>query len=262
MLQTNVDKILTLLKQKNNLPIDIIAQTLKTNSEQIEEIAKFLEEESILTIKYKLLTPYLSLNQTKNKPITQIKSKENLLSAVDLSYHDLEELVRKVKYIILKNKVKIHFGTVDWSEINGAYKKIIDKYNSMQNLTPQKKNEIDLNITEIRDMINSLMINTMIKKINQFIETFNFSAARDNLDKTYLQIKNLVDGKKRKELTEQLEKINKTLYKKKMEEEKKEKEARLESTYQKSKQPTTKLINSSIRKIPLKKPNNGILYDL
>ena len=59
MLKTNVDKILDILQQRKEVMVSELAAVLKATPENIEKIAKLLEEEKLLTIKYKMMKPYL-----------------------------------------------------------------------------------------------------------------------------------------------------------------------------------------------------------
>jgi len=59
MLKTNVDKLLDILKEKKEIMISDIAVMLNTTPSNVEKIAKFLEEEKLLTIKYRMMKPYL-----------------------------------------------------------------------------------------------------------------------------------------------------------------------------------------------------------
>lgn len=59
MLRTNVDALLELLKEKKELSVAEAAKRLKISERTVENIAKYLEEEGILSISYKFMAPHL-----------------------------------------------------------------------------------------------------------------------------------------------------------------------------------------------------------
>ena len=78
MLKTNVDKLLDILKEKKEIMISDIAVMLNTTPSNVEKIAKFLEEEKLLTIKYRMMKPYLVYNvyRFRNQEVARLLNLE------------------------------------------------------------------------------------------------------------------------------------------------------------------------------------------
>ena len=85
MIQTNVDKLLEILKQKGTASVKDLAAALNTNPETIEKIAKLLEEEKLVTFHYKMMQPWLVYGHNgrekkgKKKHLFTWKTKEEQL---------------------------------------------------------------------------------------------------------------------------------------------------------------------------------------
>ncbi len=59
LLQTGVDKLVSLIKEKKKISMPQAAKQLGVSQVVVEEWADFLEEEDIISIEYRLATPWL-----------------------------------------------------------------------------------------------------------------------------------------------------------------------------------------------------------
>ncbi|MFH0874946.1 MAG: helix-turn-helix transcriptional regulator [archaeon] len=62
MLKTNIDKILDILRTKKEMPVSEIAQQIGTSQDSVMNTAENMEDEGLVRIEYKLMRPYLILN--------------------------------------------------------------------------------------------------------------------------------------------------------------------------------------------------------
>lgn len=68
LVETDVDILISLVKEKGTISIDQAAKALKVSSAIVQRWVDFLVEEDILGIEYKFITPYLYLNKDITKP--------------------------------------------------------------------------------------------------------------------------------------------------------------------------------------------------
>ncbi|MFH1650136.1 MAG: hypothetical protein ABIA93_06305 [Candidatus Woesearchaeota archaeon] len=66
-IETGVDSLLALLREKDRISIDEAAKILKTPSKAVQSWVDFLVEERILGLEYKFTKPYIYLNKAKQK---------------------------------------------------------------------------------------------------------------------------------------------------------------------------------------------------
>ena len=67
-LETGVDKLLRVLKEKKRLSLSDTAKEMSLSEDIVETWANFLMEEGLITIEYKFTTPYLNyIVKTDNK---------------------------------------------------------------------------------------------------------------------------------------------------------------------------------------------------
>ena len=69
-IETGVDSLLALLREKDRISIDEAAKILKTPSKAVQSWVDFLVEERILGLEYKFTKPYIYLNKAKQKTTT------------------------------------------------------------------------------------------------------------------------------------------------------------------------------------------------
>jgi chromosome segregation ATPase len=104
LIETGVDKLVSIVNEKGEISFKDAAKKLATPISSIEEWAKFLEEEDVIEINYKLATPYL-----RKKQLTQVqkrqkidnfkKSKEifdNKLEAATSYFNELDKKINNV----------------------------------------------------------------------------------------------------------------------------------------------------------------------
>lgn len=146
MLMTNVDRMLDLLKDKKMHPIPEVAKTLKVPEKAIEKVAKYLEEEGILSISYKLMTPNVVLKDLgkiaeysgKTEQASEIKSslvqgKTAVSSPArpDTSQSSLlkrvNDLISSIKKDIRKGKIKV--AAAKYNYLRDVYYKRLDSQN-------------------------------------------------------------------------------------------------------------------------------------
>lgn len=97
-IQTGVDRLVALVKEKGKIAIDEAAKTLGVSKDNVQEWADFLEEESIIEIKYGLAKTYLvDRKLTKTESVQQERQyeqrRETYVGAVDASIRVPEPLM-------------------------------------------------------------------------------------------------------------------------------------------------------------------------
>src|SRR3989338_587238 len=88
IIETGVDKLIELIKSKKRISFQDASTELGINQNLLEEWADFLEEEGIITVEYKLTTPYLVVKELKREEVTQktedfLRKKETFVSKAE-----------------------------------------------------------------------------------------------------------------------------------------------------------------------------------
>ena len=98
---TDVDKLVSFVKEKGKVSFHELVKHLKKNSDIIQKWVDFLVEEDILGIEYKFVTPYVYFNKDSENKKTVIEESD------DKSIEDKNEFYRKAKSKGLSDS-KIH----------------------------------------------------------------------------------------------------------------------------------------------------------
>jgi len=111
LLETGVDKLVSLIKEKKRISVPQAAKELGVSSVVVEEWADFLEEDDVISIDYKFATPWLIDKKLKKEEIVKkvkefhekkdviIRRSESLLSSVDKEGEDITKVRDEFKKI-------------------------------------------------------------------------------------------------------------------------------------------------------------------
>jgi len=116
LLETGVDKLVSLIKEKKRISVPQAAKSLGVSQVVVEEWADFLEEDDIISMDYKFATPWLIDKKLKKEEITKkvkefhgkkdiiVRRSESLLSSVNKEGED----ITKVRDEFKKVREEIH----------------------------------------------------------------------------------------------------------------------------------------------------------
>ena len=95
VIKTGVDKLVELIKDKKKISINDAAKELSVSNVVIEEWANFLEEKDIISVEYKLATPYLIKKEITKAALNKKEKefhgrKEGFLRKVDSALKHIE----------------------------------------------------------------------------------------------------------------------------------------------------------------------------
>ncbi|MGC8929394.1 MAG: hypothetical protein ACP5OZ_02610, partial [Candidatus Woesearchaeota archaeon] len=159
LIETEVDKLLELLKERKKVSISEAAKKLGLDNKTIEEWADFLEEEGVIKIEYTLTTPVLVLkeineDQIKNKEKELNLKKSILLGKSENLAKNIEKNEQYFKELKAEfDKIKKYLGK-DADNIQKELKEI-EEYNNLkkrsyEEINKQKK-EYEKKIEELQD---------------------------------------------------------------------------------------------------------------
>ncbi len=132
-LQTDVDKLIKLIKDKGRVSITQAARELRVGRSLIEEWADFLEDEGIITKEYKLTDTILIPKEISKEEVKKkekevlikkdslMKKIENTASNIHIKEEKIEELRREfeeLKKLLGKNIDKVHKALKEIEEYN------------------------------------------------------------------------------------------------------------------------------------------------
>lgn len=191
IIKTGVDRLVDLIKEKGRISIPDAANRLGVSHTTVEEWADFLEEEGIVSIEYKLTTPYITLRKLSKKDIETkakefhgkkdvfIRKAESMLNYLSKEAKELKHV--KAEFDKLKQELGLEVETVK------AELKELDKYEEL-------KKDIDKQMLEQKQ--------DFIKKINDINKVIAREQGR------YQQIINEVEKEEEKLEEERLEEHN------------------------------------------------------
>jgi DNA-binding transcriptional regulator YhcF (GntR family) len=93
MIVTNADRMLELLKRADSVSIEDMAKQLNAKPEQIEKLAKYMEEESLIAITFKFTKAFLSLPKQEAKAAKQ----EHKPVPKDMVEHELDDIIASLQ---------------------------------------------------------------------------------------------------------------------------------------------------------------------
>jgi len=156
-IETGVDKLISLIDTKKKISLSEAAKELGVPKMVLEEWVNFLEEKELISVEYKLATPYLIKREMTKKEAEKktkefIERKEGFIRKVDTAIVSIEnerEFLDKVKeeFDELTKKGEISVKNVEGDLI------VLERYQKI-------KNELDKDILkqqkEFQDSINTL----------------------------------------------------------------------------------------------------------
>ena len=104
IIETGVDKLVGLVKKQKRVSIAEAAKFLNVSTDVIEEWADFLEEEGIISVEYKLTTPYLverdmDLAEVEKKAKDFVDKKEGFIRNAEVAVAKIELDSEAVKHM-------------------------------------------------------------------------------------------------------------------------------------------------------------------
>jgi len=193
---TAADRLYDLVKREKEIPFKEAAKRLKVSVQTIEAWATFLEEDGILSIKYKFTTPYVTMPVLK-------KSKSKEYKEPEMKFQDkLVEL--EVKSDIEKTSELL--DNADESRSNGEFGALgrvtDDLLNNLQKiggflvsrmeLSPQRKTQITKELSSIEKQVGNA---------SKLLKSNKFDEANTAYSELHVRMKNMLE-KTRQQYTE------------------------------------------------------------
>ena len=163
VITTNADDLVELVKAKKEIPMSDAAKQLKVSLATIEAWAGFLEEEGILTIKYKLTTPYLvektaeaqfeakaEAEQPKKLDKIFLKHSKKTRPKIKSELKPIEVSLELTKGLnALLEKAYDHIEKGDFENAQKIYSLIKQNYDSLPTNFREMKRELETNLTKL-----------------------------------------------------------------------------------------------------------------
>lgn len=131
IIETGVDRLVDLIKEKIKISIQEAAKSLGVSPTVVEEWADFLEEEGVVAVEYKLTTPYLSMKELTKKEHEE-KVKE---------FHDKKD--------ILIRKAEVMVGTLDKQAIE--FQKLKEEFDKLKDELGNKIHPVKSELKALED---------------------------------------------------------------------------------------------------------------
>jgi len=169
--KTEVDTLLDLIKKKKEISFEDTAKTLSISMQTIESWASFLEEEDLITIKYKFTTPYFIYKEggkAENysvSPFVLIDEISALLKEIpkDLKSKEFDKAKQKMMDIRTKmSNLPVEFSSEHMdlinsiSEIENKMNELLITYSSKDPNAEERKGELDYLNKEFNKKISTL----------------------------------------------------------------------------------------------------------
>jgi len=171
-IKTDVDVLIELIRQKGEISFEDAASQTHLPLSTIEAWANFLEEEGLISIKYKFTTPYL---------VYHTLSAEDLKKRTgEAKKKDPEELMDEVQ-----NLLKKAYSSTSSKELTTAEKSFSEIHSSLKNLSASLPTEGK------KDMFFKKGLDGKIKQAELLLKESSDQLKRNSLEdarKTYLQI--------------------------------------------------------------------------
>ena len=161
IIETGVDKLVNLVKQRGRISIKDAAAELGVSTTVIQEWVDFLEDEGLIGVEYKLTTPYLVEKKLTKKEV-EAKAKEFIgkkdvfvrKAEVSLSFLEKQaEDLKKVKkeFDIMKSELGMELDTVreDLKELE-RYQQLKEE---LQKQVEEQKNDAKQKIEELTKQV-------------------------------------------------------------------------------------------------------------
>ena len=157
VIETGVDKLVRLVKERGRIALADTAKELGVSTTVIQEWVDFLEEEGIISVEYKLTTPYLVERKLTKKEV-EVKAKEFASkkdvfvrkSEVSLSFLEKQsEELKKVKTEFDKLKSELGFELDTVRNELGTLEKYQQLKQELYKHVEEQQNETKIKIEEL-----------------------------------------------------------------------------------------------------------------
>ncbi|MCD6557807.1 MAG: hypothetical protein J7K31_02095 [Candidatus Aenigmarchaeota archaeon] len=215
VIQTAVDKLVKLVKERGKISIPEAAKTLGVSESVIEEWASFLQEQGILGVEYRLATGYLvGKKLTEKEKVQKLKQFKETQDLFTVRAETMLEKLEKHSKVI--DDIEAEFSklkkTIDTTKISKELKTLYD--------AEKEREDIKRRVAALEQKIKSNIEDIHKQLINEHKKYENILSKRKEIDK-YLEIKHerlsLLRSRERsieeriKKLSESLQKIKNTI---------------------------------------------------
>ncbi len=144
-LTTAADELINVVRREKEISFSQVAKELGVSTQTIEAWATFLEEDGVLSVKYKMTTPYLTLplpgKSEKQKKGADALFQDKLENAeIKSELENVSDLLASAE----SKRAEGEFGVLDsiYGQILSKLKKVTQFLSSLVNVSPQKKAEL------------------------------------------------------------------------------------------------------------------------
>ncbi len=174
--RTDVDLLIELVKNKKEISFDDAAKELKQPFSTVESWASFLEEEGIISIKYKFTTPYLFYAPSAGKAGSELEVK---------AASTFEEKIKEIENLLESAFSHIKNGNYDMAE--SIYPALNQEIRTIHQLMKEKDNLNKLPLGEgVIDKLSE--VDKILEHAKELTEKGDYDQARE----IYMQIHNEV----------------------------------------------------------------------
>ncbi len=189
-LTTAADELINIVRREKELSFKEAARRLGVSAQTIEAWATFLEEDGVLSVKYKMTTPYLTI-PVPGKPEKQKKSADALFQD-KLEDAEIKSEMENVSDLLASAESKRaegEFGVLDsiYGQILSKLKKVAQFLSSLVNVSPQEKAQILEKLSEAEKKA---------KNAEELLKSNKFDEANREYSEIQSQLKSLVQETK------------------------------------------------------------------
>ncbi len=157
IIETGVDKLVRLVKESGRISLGDATRNLGVSQTVIQEWVDFLEEEGIISVEYKLTTPYLVDRKLTKKEVDEkakefstkkdifVRKAEVNLNFLSRQAEDLKKI--KEEFDRLKNDLGMELGTV---------KSDLKQFEEYQQMRSELQKQLETQKTEAKNKIQDL----------------------------------------------------------------------------------------------------------
>ena len=186
--QTEADELIKILESVTEISIPELSKKLKIPESVVEAIATFLEEEGLVSIQYKLTTPYVSLTEKSSSvvgsplklPVATANQVETFELSKDFSIADLE---RHVAWL------SDAWTTLSEQELIEKTTLFLDQLTKIANVIITDQGPLNHSVIFRNDLVSALRVNEEVKKHLQMGES---SVAQDLFGDLILRLRQLL----------------------------------------------------------------------
>ncbi len=189
-LTTAADELINIVRREKEISFSEAAKELGVSAQTIEAWATFLEEDGVLSVKYKMTTPYLSI-PVPGKPEKQKKGPDALFQD-KLEDAEIKSEMENVSDLLASAESKRTEG--EFGILGGTYGQILSKLkkstqfvSSLVNVSPQEKAELIEKLSEAEKKT---------KDASELLKSNRFDEANSEFAEIQSQLKSLVQETK------------------------------------------------------------------